>query len=224
MKHPTQTALVAALAVMGTAQAAIVVDDFNDPSGGLTASIIQPPGPTTFNLGPTTGPDIVGGLGTRNIIYSVTPTPAGSPTVDSINVNTAPYSSYLVVASDHNGAPSTMLDYSGFNVSLTANTLTLHSYATDANAESVEAWFVTSGGTMDSGIVPVAGNHSGDLTLTLSGVGDLTQVTGIQVQFLGAPGADFELHGISVVPEPGAYGILAALGLLGTVIWRRARA
>jgi hypothetical protein len=73
--------------------------------------------------------------------------------------------------------------------------------------------------------MPVAGNHSGDLTLTLSnGVGDLSHVTGIRVEIMGDPGADFQIHAIDVVPEPRAYGALTALGLLGTVIWRRARA
>ncbi len=219
MKHLKHMALGSAVALAGVAHAAIVVDDFNDPSGGVTAMITQPPGPTTVNLGPNTGADI---LGTRNITYSIT---TGGSSVDSLSVNVAPYGSYLVEAADNSGTPDVKLNYSGFNVSLTGNTLTLHNYGTDANGESVQAWFDTTGGTLSSGVVPVAGNHSGDLTLTLSnGVGDLSQVTGIRVEIMGDPGADFSLHSISVVPEPGAYGVLTALGLLGTVIWRRARA
>jgi hypothetical protein len=118
------------LALAGAAQAAIVVDDFNDPSGGVSATISSPPGATTVSLGPTTGSL----LGTRNITYSVTPS---GPTSDAISVNTAPYGSFLVEASDNAASPDVKLNYSGFNVSLTGNTLMLHDYNTDANAESV---------------------------------------------------------------------------------------
>jgi hypothetical protein len=219
MKNLRNAALGSALALLGVAQAGMVVDDFDDPSGGQTATITHPPDALTVTLGPTTGSL----LGTRNITYTVTPLPS-DPTVDSLKVNVAPYGSYLVEAADNEGIPDTTLDYSGFDVALTGNTLTLHSFSTDSNNEKVQAWFVTSGGTLTSGWVPVAGNHSGDLTLTLaSGSGNLSDVQEIKVEILGDAGADFALHSINV-PEPATYGALTALGLLGTVIWRRVRA
>ncbi len=170
-----------------------------------------------MSLGPTTGSL----LGTRNITYSVTPSGA---TVDTVGVNISPYGSKLSEASDNAAAPDVQISYSGFDVSLTGNTLTLHDYGTDGNGEQVQAWFDTTSGTLSSNVELIGGNHSGDLTLTLSnGSGDLSHVTGIRVEIKGSAGADFQLHAIDVVPEPRAYGALTALGLLGTVIWRRTR-
>jgi hypothetical protein len=221
MKYLKHAMLGSALAVLGAAQAGIIVDSFTDPLAGATLSIVNPPGPLTVLDGPTTGGGI---LGTRNLAYTITPSPA--TTVDAVKINVLPYGNYLVETADNDGSPDLILNYNGFTVSLAGNnTLTLHDYTTDANLEKVQAWFVDgSANVSSSGWVPVAGNHSGDLTLTLLGAANLHDIVNIEVEFNGNPGADFTLHGIIVVPEPSTYGALTALGLLGTVIWRRARA
>jgi hypothetical protein len=220
MKYLKPAALGSALALFGVAQAGtIVVDDFGTPLTGTTLSIVNPPGPLTLVAGPQTGFDI---LGQRLVSYTIIAT---GPSVDAVKINVPPYASGLDQTSDTGSSPDLTLAYSGFVRSLTANTLTLTRYNTDANLEQVQAWFTDgSANVSSSGWVPVAASHSGDLTLTLTGAANLADITGIQVEFRGDPGADFNLDAVTVVPEPSTYGGLAALGLLGTVIWRRARA
>ena len=220
MNYLKQLTLGSALALAGVAQAGIIVDSFTTPLAGTTLSILTPPGPLTVLNGPTTGGGI---LGTRNLTYAIT---ASGPTVDAVKINVAPYGNYLVETADNNGSPDLVLDYSGFVASTAGdNRLFLHLYNTDANLEKVQAWFVDgSAGSSSSGWVPVPGNFSGDLTLTLLGTANLADIVNIKVEFMGDPGADFTLGSIVAAPEPATYGALTALGLLGTVIWRRARA
>ena len=221
MKHLRNAVLGSALAIVGVAQAGIIVDSFDIPLAGLTASIVNPPGPLTLSDGPTTGGSI---LGSRHMTYTITG--ASGPTVDAVKINVLPYGSSLVETADNNGVPSLVLNYTGFAVDVLGNnTPTLYKFSTDANLEKVQATFFDgAAGVSTSGWVTVAGNHSGDLVLTLVGTANLTDIENINVQFQGAAGADFTLGSIIAAPEPATYGGLTALGLLGTVIWRRARA
>ncbi len=220
MKYLKHAMLGSALAVLGAAQAGIIVDSFDAPLAGVTKSISNPPGALTVTDGPTIGGSI---LGTRNLSYTIT---TSGPTVDEVKINVLPYGSYLVETADNNGSPDLVLNYSAFALNLAGNNkLLLFNYSTDANLEKVQAWFTDgAAGSSSSGWVTVAGNHSGDLTLTLTGTANLADIEQIKLEFLGNPGADFTLQGIIVVPEPSTYGALTALGLLGTVVWRRARA
>ncbi len=220
MKHLRKAALGSALALFGVAHAGIVVDDFGTPLTGATLSISTAgAGVTTLTDSPTIGPDI---LGTRNVTYTINAT--GS-SVDAVKINVLPYTSGLDQTTDTGASPDLTLDYTGFVRNLSANTLTLNDFNTDANTEQVQAWFTDgSANVSSSGWVSVAASHSGDLTLTLAGTANLADIQHIKVELMGAPGADFNMNAITVVPEPSAYGGLAALGLLGTVIWRRARA
>ena len=210
--------LGSALAVVGVAQAGLIVDTFDTPVGGVTTSIIHPTGALSVTQGPTSGGSI---LGARNLTYSIT---SAGPTVDGITINIAPYGSYLVETADNNGSPNLTFDYTGFTASVADNTLLLHGYNTDANLERVQATFFDgAAGVSSSGWVAVAASHSGDLVLGLVGTADLTDITHIRLEIQGDPGADFTLGSIIAAPEPSTYGALTALGLLGTVIWRRAR-
>ena len=221
MNYLKQLTLGSALALAGVAQAGIIVDSFTDPLAGATLSIVNPPGPLTVLDGPTTGAGI---LGTRNLAYTITP--SSGPTVDAVKINILPYGNYLVETADNDGSPDLVLNYSGFTADLLGdNRLFLHNYTTDANLEKVQAWITDgSANVSSSGWVSVPGNSSGDLALTLLGTANLADIVNIQVEFMGDPGADFTLASIVAAPEPSTYGALPALGLLGTVIWRRARA
>jgi hypothetical protein len=220
MEYLKHAMLGSALAVLGVAQAGLIVDSFDAPLTGVTKSIVHPPGALTVTDVPTTGGSI---LGTRNLSYTIT---AAGPTVDEVKINVLPYGSLLVETADNNGSPDLVLNYTGFTVNLAGNnTLRLHDYRTDANLEKVQAWFTDgSAGSSSSGWVPVAGNHSGDLVLTLTGAANLADIVQIQVEVTGDKGADFMLGSIIAAPEPATCGAVTALGLLGTVIWRRARA
>jgi len=224
MKYLKPAALGSALALLSVAHAGIVVDDFNDPTGGLTVNLDNPPGVGTASAS-TVAAGILGGQ--RDLAFNVAYT---APTTASVQVNEPTSPSRLTESSGDFATPDLTLNYNangaGLGVSLSAASLTLKDLHTDLPL-TVNVWLTTSAGNSYTATVPVAGGYGADLTISsFSTVGapTLSDINDIKVEFIGQAGADYSLNTITAVPEPSAYGGLAALGLLGTVVWRRARA
>ena len=226
MKNLRKIALGSALAVLGVAQAgSLVVDTFLSPGGGLTVNLDRPPG-LGFGTATTVGSGIAGGQ--RDLSYSVTYTDF---TTASVEVNTPTSPSRLTESSGDFATPDLTLNYDqngiGLGVSLSAAEVTLKGLNTDLPL-TVKVWLTTSSGNSYTASVPVPGTYAADLVInSFSTVGtpNLNNINDIKVEFVGARGADYSLDTIyAAVPEPSTYGALTALGLLGTVVWRRARA
>ena len=227
MKYMKNAVLVlGAVAFLTTAQAeaGIIVDSFLSPGTGLTLNLDKPPGLGSA-FATTVGSGIVGGQ--RNLSYSVT---YMSFTTASVEVNTPTSPSRLTESSGDFATPDLVLNYdangAGLGVNLSGTSLTLKGLVTDLPL-TVKVWLTTSPGNSYTATVPVAGGYAADLTITsftTVGAPNLNSINDIKIEFAGARGADYSLHTITVVPEPSTYSALTALGLLGTVIWRRARA
>ncbi len=226
MRYLRNAAIGSVLALAGAAHAAIVVDDFNDPSGGVTYTLNSPPNVGSGSVAVSTTGSMLGGQ--RDTSYTVTYTAA---TTASLEFNTATSPSRLTQSAGDFATPDLFLNYdangAGLHANLTSASMTLKDFHTDL-AQTINVWLTTSTGNSFSASVPVSAGFSGDLTVnSFSTVGspDIHNINGIKIEFDGGTqGVDYSVHSITVVPEPGAYGALAALGLLGTVVWRRARA
>ena len=219
----TFAALAAVLMVSAFARADVILEDFTNPTPGAQFVIAN------TNNSPYTITTDLGGGTIRTANFTVTsPTPAGPFSLlgvvggGSVDMFFDSTSSGNAVINHAFGAP---IDIQGIGGSTGAIRLTTQSFATVGNPDvAYTLQVLTSTGTLSASgsFVNSAGFVDQDVAFTsLTGTGDLSQVTGLNLTVTGNTADDFRLDKIAVtepqqVPAPaGVFLALAALPVLG---------
>jgi len=219
----TFAALAATLLVSAFARADVILDDFTNPMPGSQFVIAN------TNNNPYTITTDLGGGTMRTATFTVTsPSPAGPFSLlgvvggGSVDMFFDSTSSGNAVITHTFGAP---LDIQGIGGSTGAIRLTTQSFATVGNPEVGYTLQVqTATGTLSStgSFANSASFIDQDVAFTsLTGTGDLSQVTGLTLTVNGGTADDFRLQKIAVtepqqVPAPaGVFLALAALPVFG---------
>jgi hypothetical protein len=217
-----------ALAAMASSQASIIIDHFDDPAGGQSATIFSPgAAPTYLATGNVTGlTDVIGGA---RIVYVGT-TSGQSRSRIQAGANVVP--DYFTVANDSvtidgyggaiwNGGPTA----SGLNYDLSACKLIRWDYDNDQTT-TYSFTLTTFGGASHTESVVLAASTFGTTSIllapfALAGV-NLADVDQIEMRADSDPGGDVAVHLIECdIPEPATTGVaFAALAGLGMIIRR----
>ena len=209
--------MLSALLAAGSVNAGIVVDDFTKP-----ASLVNnnPPG-FGLEVAGNAGPGILGGW--RQVIYAVN---YGAATTASVEINTPTSPNRLTESSGVFGTPDVTLVYDnaglGLSTVLDSFTVDMVNFKTDLPL-TITVVIQTDALDYTVSVQHVPASYAGDIWLaptSVVGSPDGGDVNSITVDISGPAGADFSLDSIETVPEPGAWALLAGLGLVAFAVRR----